>query len=156
MATEQELMYTEKVGLYFEQLTLPRMAGRIFGWLLVSDSPLVTMSELVNVLQASKSSISTMTRLLIQIELVELVSLPGQRHDFYRIRQDAWINSLKERLTQAQAFRQLAEQGLTLLADSAPDRRQRLEEMHSMYALLEREIPLLIERWKQERQSQVS
>lgn len=156
MPTQPELMFTEKVGLYFEQLTLPRMAGRIFGWLLISETPLVTMGELVEVLQASKSSISTMTRLLIQIELVELVGLPGQRHDFYRIRQDAWINSLKERLTQAQAFRQLAEQGLGLLAKSAPEQRQRLEEMHGMYAFLERELPLLIERWKQEQKAPIN
>jgi DNA-binding transcriptional regulator GbsR (MarR family) len=152
MAVQQEQIFVEKVGVAFEQLTLPRMAGRIFGWLLISESPLVSMGELVEALQASKSSISSMLRLLIQIELIELVSLPGERRDYYRIRSDAWANSLKERLDQAQAFRQLAEEGLSLLDGASPDRRQRLDEMRSMYALLEHEIPGLIERWKAERQ----
>lgn len=156
MATKEELMYVEKVGLYFEQLTLPRMAGRIFGWLLISVSPLVSMNELVDVLQASKSSISSMTRLLIQIELVELVSLPGERRDYYRIAANAWINSLKERQAQAHAFRQLAEEGLALLVGSDPIRRLRLEEMHSLYAFLEREIPKLMERWQSERKGMES
>jgi DNA-binding transcriptional regulator GbsR (MarR family) len=151
MATHEELIYVEKVGRYFEQLTLPRMAGRIFGWLLISESPLVSMSELVDVLQASKSSISSMTRLLIQIELVELVSLPGERRDYYRISSNAWANSLKERLAQAHAFRQLAEEGLALLAGADPERRLRLEEMHSLYAFLEAELPKLLERWQLER-----
>ncbi|RPI81620.1 MAG: MarR family transcriptional regulator [Chloroflexi bacterium] len=151
MATNEELMYVEKVGLHFEQLTLPRMAGRIFGWLLISESPLVSMSELVDVLQASKSSISSMTRLLIQIGLIELVSLPGERRDYYRIASNAWANSLKDRLAQAHTFRQLAEEGLALLIGSDPERLQRLEEMHSLYAFLEAELPKLLERWQFER-----
>lgn len=148
MPTQEELMYVEKVGRYFEQLTMPRMAGRIFGWLLISESPLVSMNTLVEVLQASKSSISSMTRLLIQIELVELVSLPGERRDYYRIAANAWDNALKERLAQAHSFRQLADEGLTLLAKSDPARRLRLEEMRSLYALLEGELPKLLERWQ--------
>ncbi len=151
MATNEELMYVEKVGLYFEQLTLPRMAGRIFGWLLISEAPLVSMNELVSVLQASKSSISSMTRLLIQIELVELVSLPGERRDYYRIAALAWANSLKERLAQAHAFRMLADEGLALLAESLPERRARLEEMRDLYAFLEVELPRLMERWQASR-----
>ncbi len=148
MATKAELLYVEKIGRYFEQLTLPRMAGRIFGWLLISETPQVSMGELVEVLQASKSSISSMTRLLIQIELVELVSLPGERRDYYRIAPNAWTNSLRDRLAQAHTFRQLAEEGLALLAGSDANRRLRLEEMRSLYAFLEGEIPKLMERWQ--------
>ncbi len=153
MTAQAELHYLEKVGLYFEQLTLPRMAGRIFGWLLISDAPQVTMGELGDVLQASKSSISTMLRLLIQIGLVEMVSLPGERRDYYRIRSDAWVNTLNERIEQARAFRQLAGEGLKLLETSDPQRRERLEEMHSLYAFLERELPLLTRRWLESKQT---
>ncbi len=153
MSIEEARVFVEKVGIYFEQLTLPRMAGRIFGWLLISASPLVSMNELVDVLQASKSSISSMTRLLIQIELVELVSLPGERRDYYRISRSAWTNSLRDRLAQAHAFRQLAEEGLALLAGSDPERRLRLDEMHSLYAFLEAELPDLMQRWQLERQN---
>ena len=150
MPTEKERLYVEKIGLYFEQLTLPRMAGRIFGWLLISNSPQVTMGDLGEALKASKSSMSTMLRLLIQIGLVEMVSLPGERRDYYRICSDAWVNALNDRLNQARAFRQLADQGLDLLSASSLERRERLEEMQSMYAFLEREFPLLTQRWLQE------
>ncbi len=151
MILDEESAFVEKVGLYFEKLTLPRMAGRIFGWLLISEQPLVSLGELVEALQASKSSISSTVRLLIQIDLVELVSLPGDRRDYYRIHPDAWANSLQERLDQARAFRLLAEQGLDLLASAPPQRRERLEEMRSLYGMLEREIPRLMEYWQKER-----
>ncbi len=153
MPTEEERMYVEKVGLSFEQLTLPRMAGRIFGWLLISKMPEVSMGELVEALQASKSSVSSMLRLLIQIKLVELVSHPGERRDYYRIHPDAWANSLHDRLEQAHGFRQLAEQGLAILAGADLERCRRLEEMRNLYALLEREIPRLLERWEEERKT---
>ncbi len=153
MISKEEMLYVEKIGLYFEQLTLPRMAGRIFGYLLISESPLVSMGEAVEALQASKSSVSTMLRLLIQIELVEQVSLPRERKDYYRVHPDTWTNSLKERLKQAQTFRQLAEEGLDILAGASLERRRRLEEMRSVYRLLEREIPGLMERWEKERKA---
>ncbi len=155
MPTQTELQFIEKVGLSFEQLTLPRMAGRIFGWLLISEQPLVNMGELVEVLQASKSSISSMARLLIQANLIELVSLPGQRRDYYRIHPEVWTNSLQDRMNQAHAFRQLAELGLAALSGADSDRRARLEEMRSMYAFLERELPLLMQRWEAERQESI-
>ena len=153
MVTDAERYFIEKVGLYFEQIGFPRMGGRIFAWLLISESPQASMAELMEALQASKSSISSMTRLLIQVELIEVVSVPGVRRDYFRIRDDAWTKALKDRLAQAFTFRQLAAEGLVLLQDSSPERKKRLQEMHLMYAFLEREIPLLLERWEKERLS---
>ena len=56
--TEQQQQFVEECGLYFEGIGLTRMAGRIIGWLLISDPPHQTQGDLVEVLQASKSSIS--------------------------------------------------------------------------------------------------
>lgn len=126
------------------------MAGRIFGWLLIANPPQQTMSDLVEILQASKGSISTMTRLLIQISLIERVSLPGQRRDYFQIKPQAWSQLTKQRMTQITAFRQLAERGLELLQGDPPGVRQRLQEMHDIHAFWERELPLLDQRWEQE------
>ena len=153
MATEAERALVEKFGLCFEQLGFPRMGGRIFGWLLISESLQASMSELVEVLQASKSSISSITRLLIHVDLIETVSLPGERRDYFRVRDDAWTNSLKDRLEQAVTFRRLADEGLGVLRDAPEQRTRRLREMKLMYAFLEREIPALMQRWEAERKA---
>ena len=153
MATENERQFIEKVGLTFEQLGFPRMGGRIIGWLLIAESPQAAMGELMDALQASKSSISSVTRLLIQVNLIEVVSVPGIRRDYFRIRTDAWTNALKDRFAQATLFRQLADEGLTLLKDAPPEQMRRLQEMRLMYAFLEREIPALVARWEVERQA---
>lgn len=148
--------FVEEVGLMFESVGLPRMAGRIFGWLLVSDPPQQSHNELAEMLQASKGSISTMTRLLIQLSLIERISLPGDRRDYFQIKPHAWSQMTQQRLAQITAFRELAERGLLLMEDDAPHLQHRLQEMRDFHAFWERELPLINERWEQERQQRLS
>lgn len=147
----EEKHFIEEVGLLFELVGLPRMAGRIFGWLLISNPPHQSPSELAEILQASKGSISTMTRLLIQISLIERISLPGQRRDYFRIKLNAWSQLAEQRLAQITAFRQLAERGLELFEVKNP-LRQRLEEMRDIHTFWEQELPRLNKQWEEERQ----
>ena len=147
----EEKHFVEEVGILFEQTGMPRMAGRILGWLSISDSPCQTTSELAEALMASKGSISTMTRFLIRIGLIERISLLGQRCDYFCIKPGAPHQLLKDSLDQTTAFRQLIERGLVLLENKSLLTRQWLEEMRDMYAFFEREFPALLERWEQER-----
>lgn len=139
----------------FELVGLPRMSGRIFGWLLISEPPQQSTHELVEVLQASKGSISTMTRLLIQIGLIERVSIPGARRDYFQIKPHAWSQMTKQRSAQITAFRQLAEKGLVLMQDAPELAKERLQEMRDVHAFLERELPRLDERWEQEQKKRM-
>ena len=150
---DEEKNFVEEVGVVFEQTGLPRMAGRIFGWLLIADPPYQSPAELAEVLMASKGSISTMTRMLIQIELVERFVIPGVRHDYFRLRPDALQRTIRHGLEdEVKMFRQLAEQGLELMKNEASVRQQWLEEMRDRYAFLEKEFPALIERWELEQE----
>jgi DNA-binding transcriptional regulator GbsR (MarR family) len=141
--------FVEEVGLLFETTGFPRMAGRVFGWLLISNPPHQSPGELAAVLQASKGSISTMTRLLEQIGLIERVSLPGQRRDYFRIKLNAWSELSKRRMEQVMAFRKLAERGLSLMSQEPAELAQRLQEMHDIHAFFESEFPLMLDRWEQ-------
>ena len=149
---DEEKNFIEEVGIVFEQTGLPRMTGRIFGWLLISDPPYQSSAELAEVLMASKGSISTTTRLLIQIGLVERFVIPGERHDHFRLRQDALRRTIRHGLEdEIGMFRKLAEHGLELMGRESSVRRQWLEEMHDRYVFLEQEFPALVERWEKRR-----
>ena len=132
------------------------MAGRILGWLIISDPPHQSIDELTSALMASKGSISTATRLLIQIGLIERISLPGVRHVCFRIRPGALQHLLRKKGEMLTIFRQLAERGLELTEGKSLMTRQGLEEMRDMYAFLEQEFPALLERWEQEREKRQS
>lgn len=148
--TEKEQAYLEEFGLFWEGVGLPRMTGRILAWLLICDPPHQTMDDLTRALQASKSSISTSTRMLIQFGFIERISLPGERRDYYRLLPHVWSRLLDEKKGQFTLFRELAERGLALMEANKHNQRERLEEMRDLYAFMEREYPALLKRWQEE------
>ncbi len=150
-ATMAERLFVERAGIVMEHLGMPRMTGRVLGWLLICDPPHQSPGELVAALQASKASISTTIRLLMQIALVERVILPGKRRDYFRLREDTWSRSTEERMGLVTSLRELAEDGLTLRANADEEATRRLREMRDFYAFYEREVPMLVERWRKER-----
>lgn len=154
MNNEQQLKkkkyFAEEVSLHFEGLDLPRMAGRLLGWLLICDPPHQSMHELVDALSASKASISNTTRVLIEMGLIERISLPEYRYDHYRIRSDAWYQITKRRMEHLTIMRRMAERGLALLKNEDPSLSCRLQEMHALYAFFEQELPEILERWEQQ------
>jgi DNA-binding transcriptional regulator GbsR (MarR family) len=147
----QEKHFVEDVGLLLEEGGLPRMAGRILGWLLICDPPHQSTKELAETLQASKGSISTMTRLLIQLGVIERVALPGQRRDHFQIKPGGWSQMVMRDIAEISTGYQLAERGLQLLDGRPVESQERLKEARDLYAFLEREYPRLIERWEKER-----
>jgi DNA-binding transcriptional regulator GbsR (MarR family) len=147
--TSEEKIFIEHAGIVFEQTGLPRMAGRIFGWLLIADPPYQSSDQLSEALMASKGSVSTMTRMLIQLGLVERLGMPGERLAHFQIRQDAWKNLIRHGLEEEiEMFRRLAESGLKSVASRTEHSQQWLQEMQDIYSFLEKEFPLLMSRWE--------
>ncbi len=147
----EEKHFIEDMGLLFEQGGHPRMAGRILGSLLISDPPHQSTTELAETLQASKGSLSTMTRLLLQMGLIERVGLPGLRRDYFQIKSGAMIQWVRQFTYELAAMRQLADRGLALLEGEDSDVRDRLSEARDLFTFLEQEYPALIERWEKGR-----
>lgn len=144
----EALQFVEDVGLLLERRGHPRMAGRILGWLLICDPPYQSIDELADTLEASKASISTMARLLIQMDLLERIGLPGERRDYFRIKPGAWAELMRETLEEILIARRLTERGLELLEGKPAELKQRLKEARAMYAFFEEEFPTLLERWE--------
>ena len=153
MTPDNKQQFIEDTGLYFEKIGLARMGGRIIGWLLVCNPSYQTMGDLVDALQASKSSVSTSLRTLEQYSLIQRFSRPGERRDYYRLASDIWVWSFKSRMHLITEMRQLAEHGLALLEDEPLEQRRRLELMRDVNGYLEREFPKLLEGWEQEKKA---
>lgn len=124
----------------------PRMVGRVLGWLLVCEPPEQSAAELAEFLQASKGSISTATRVLLRMGLIERSHARGERFDRFRALPEAWQDHLW-RDDQFTAPRHVLRLGLEALADESAERRARLEALDSMYAWWERRLPQLREEY---------
>ena len=143
--------FIEDISLYFEQMGLPRMAGRILGVLLISNPPEQSMTDLCEILQASKSAISTNARLLDEMGLIERVPSPMPRQVSFRFTPGGWVVFIRMRLRLWASLHQIAERGLELLEDEDPAIRALLQEAHDMFSQIEQELPVLLERIEAER-----
>lgn len=143
--------FIEDISLYFEQMGLPRMAGRVLGVLLISDPPQQSLNDLCEVLQASKSALSTTTRLLTEMSLIERVPSSKPREVAFEFKPGGWVTFMRMRLALMASLHHIAERGLELLMDESPDLRARLQEAHDMFSLIEEQLPALLQRIERER-----
>jgi DNA-binding transcriptional regulator GbsR (MarR family) len=141
--------FAEDLALWFEQAGMPRMAGRVLGWLLVCDPAAQTAEDLATALAASRGSISTSTRLLADTGLVERVAVPGHRRLHYRAVAD-WSSLLDAQQQRVRALRTLVEQGLEALAGAPPGRTERLEQVHGFARFWEDELAAVLRRRAEE------
>lgn len=142
----EERHFVEDISLYFEQMGLPRTAGRVLGVLLICDPPAQSLTDLCELLQSSKSSVSTTTRLLTEMGLIERVPSPVPRQVYFQFKPGGWMVFIRQRLRLWASLHQIAEQGLELLQACDPALRERLQEAHDMFSLIEDELPILLER----------
>lgn len=142
--------FIENMGLHYQDYGFSRIGGRIIGLLLVTPRP-VSSEEMAEALQVSRSSISTNLRTLLMADMVEKVSLPGDRLDYYLLAEDPWQKALEMRLAAVLPLKEVAEEGLQGLNDQHPA-RERLEEMIVWVDLVEEMVSRLRQEWQSRQQ----
>ncbi len=148
----EEMHFIEDIALFFERIGMPRMAGKILGVLLIADPPAQSITEIGEKLNASKSSVSIMARLLVENGLIERVASPVPRRDYYRFKEGGWILYMRQWLALMRELHKITERGLAIM-DTQPDAmKERLLEAHDLFSLLEERFPALLETLETERQ----
>lgn len=138
--------FIENMGLHYEEYGVPRIGGRIMGLLMFAQRP-YSADEIADALQVSRSSISTNLRTLLMADLIEKVSLPGERVDYFLFSPDAWQHALEMRLAGSFALREMAEETLEELQDDNPA-RARLEQLRDWSELLEKTVRSFHNKWQ--------
>lgn len=133
----------EKLGIHFEQHALPRIAGRIFGLLLISAEPM-SLDQIAERLRVSRASVSVDARRLANMGMIEQSALPGDRRKYYRISEDAFARAMRMRLQSIRDFHSLIASATDSTDTSDPRIRHRLAAFETgarrIIQLLEREI----------------
>jgi DNA-binding MarR family transcriptional regulator len=147
-ASKALLEFVDEMAVALEAEGLPRMAGRIFSYLLICQPPEQTAAELGRELRASVGSVSTMTRLLVGAGLVERVSRAGHRADRFRVTPEGLSSLVAAGTARLTRYRRLSARGLGIVADQPPAARARLQELHDLYRFYEERMPALVEEWR--------
>jgi DNA-binding transcriptional regulator GbsR (MarR family) len=147
--------FIETMGLVFESDGLPRIAGRIFGLLLVSEEAR-SLDDLAAELGVSKASVSTNARLLEQRGVLEQVSRPADRRDYYQVPRDLFSHTMAQRLARWQRFHEAVTSARTSLPIKSPEVLERLEEYGQAYAHMSGVIREALARWQASRRNRMS
>ena len=124
--------FVERLALTLEGDGFPRIAGRIFGLLIISENE-SSLDDLAASLGASKASVSVNTRMLEDKGLIERVSRPGDRRDYYKISTDPFACTMEQRIAKWNRVRAVMHDGVNDQA-IAPAARARLKDFEAASA----------------------
>jgi len=139
--------FVEQVGLFSETDGVPRIGGRIFGLLMLSESPL-SLDEIAEALGASKGSVSIDARRLQQLGVIERVGKPSDRRDYYQIAPDFFIRLLAFRVSRWSILHELTVEARKRMGDASPVVKERLQYMESIHTFFLTRIQAALEEWK--------
>jgi len=142
--------FIERFAAALTDAGMPRMPARVFVALLATDSGRLTAAELAAQLQGSAGAVSGAVRYLIQTHLVDREHDPGSRKDHYRVRDDVWHSATASRDDTMRRLSAPLPDGVAALGADTPA-GARIAETLEFFDFLQKEMPALVERWKQTR-----
>ncbi len=143
--------FINDMGLHWEGAGASRMMGRILGWLLICQPAHQSSQQLMDKLQTTSGTISTNTRMLIMMGLLEKVHVAGERASYFQIAEDAWHKTLTEHMKHMSAVRALVAGSIHRLEGTHDT--SRLVGMHDLYSRFEEHFEELLVEWEREHSS---
>ena len=150
-ALEARELFIERNAIQAETSGLPRIAGRLIGIFLLDGGP-ISFAELAERMQASRASVSTNTRLLERLGIIERVAMRGERQDFFSLRANPFLIVLEQSIADCQRFTTYVDELLAAspLPAEATARLQQAQDFHAVTAqTLQELLAKLAERQKQ-------
>nr|WP_241664423.1 MarR family transcriptional regulator [Ningiella ruwaisensis] len=124
--------FIEKMGLIAQADGLPRIAGRILAVLVIYDEP-HSFTDLTEKLAVSRGSISTNTRLLVNLGLIERSTKKGERQDYFVLRENPYTSLMQGIEARTQEARALLKATKSDLPDVLEGAQTRLSQMLDFY-----------------------
>ena len=139
--------FIEQMAVLLESDGLPRVAGRMFGYLLLSDEP-CSLDDLAQYLGVSKASISINARLLEEKGVLERVGRQSDRRDYYRISDDILERSLEQRINRWRRFHDAIANARQTCIIKHPSVKSRLEAMDNIYKYMLNATTRALDEWR--------
>lgn len=139
--------FIEQMGLNAERYGMPRIAGRLLGFLLL-DGGTHSLDDLAERLQVSKASVSTNARVLENLQLIERRAVPGDRRDFYQIGENPGEHMFELARQRLEETRRLFDATSAALPEEMAEARGRVAAWSSFYAFLLDDLDRRLERWR--------
>jgi DNA-binding transcriptional regulator GbsR (MarR family) len=127
--------FIERMGLTAESDGLSRIAGRLFGALLLDSEPR-SLDELAEQLGVSKASVSTEARRLLDRGVAERIGKLGDRRDYYALTPDFFAQIVRFRLSRWSGLHRLVKEMQGANADLPKNVRDRFAYIEEVQAFV--------------------
>ena len=145
------LRAVERFAVQLTDAGMPRMAARIFAYLIVDDADDATAGELADRLRVSPAAVSGAVRYLVQTGMLERERRPGARRDHYRLHGDIWYETYLQRVALLRRWEDLLAETIEAVG---PDKASAsLRETRAFLAFVQAEYPDMMERWRAHRRT---
>lgn len=124
--SSEQSAFVERVGRWWEAISGSRTAGLILGWLMICEPAHQSSPELAEALKISAGSVSTQTRVLERIGLVERVTFPGDRATYYQLKPHVWMQMMWSEQQRIEEMKGIADAARAVLPEERPDRVEEL------------------------------
>jgi DNA-binding transcriptional regulator GbsR (MarR family) len=131
------------LGELFQAVGYGRLVGNVLGELLMAEPPYLSTEQLCQRIGTSKGHLSSAIAILEAIRMIDRFGMPGSRQHHYRLREDAFLESMR---ASAEPNRALAEIITRACADVPEGSRahEQLTRLGEFYTFLARRMPELV------------
>jgi DNA-binding transcriptional regulator GbsR (MarR family) len=147
--------FVEQIALLLCADGMPRVAGRLYGLLLVSAKPR-SLDDLAKQLGVSKASISVNVRLLEEKGVVEQIGRQGDRRDYYSIADDILERMLEQRIAKVRRIQQAIAEARANVTFEHEVVRKRLENLDLAHNHLLEANSRTLDEWRARRAKRVT
>lgn len=150
LITQEQRELIEKLGVMHEQHGVPRAEARILSLMLIADKLELTFDEICETLQLSKSAVSTALNSLLATHRITYVTKPGDRKRYFTNNIVNWEKMMSLGLSKMLDVNAIMEQALEQRTKETPEFNESMRRFIDFINYMNREMPLLLERWQRE------
>ena len=145
-AEQEAAEFIERFATMISNSGWPRMMARVFAALMAAEDGRRTAQELREILQVGAPAISGAIKTLVQLQFIDRQRVPGDRREFYKVREDAWYRATTGNDQTLALWQEAASEGAKVFGkDTGAGRR--FSETEEFFAFIRAELPKLMERW---------
>ena len=149
MINEKILTYADHMGNYQAQRHgLPPVMGRVVAYLSVCEPMEQSINDIADALQASRSAVNNALKMLETQKLIKRTRPAGARADLISLNPISMESGFDP--AEYTELAELAREGLALLEDASPERRESLEATASLGDFLAERLPRLYQEWREQ------
>lgn len=135
MTQNAETDFIEGMGLILQGDGMPRIAGRLMGLFVLHGGPF-SFTKLAERLEISRGSVSTNTRLLEDLGVIERVAMKGERQDFFRLAADPYARIIERKRERSIRAQETILRNAESLGDVGADGLARVGELANFFRVL--------------------